>query len=250
MKFCLDPEATTSGCRIKTKEIYSSDSLGNQRLLIPAGGGTWDLWIHTHVLTISGNETDQELRALAEVLPHTYVERMAPTLIKNVTYVFTVGKFTSKFVRSRSRLLGNWLHHRFWFFSAALGESQIIARIRSLAGRIYAARAVKIVEACARKHVKPYKDLKRTVDLFSLIGSRLRALGDRLLVRMRFTARAAIQKRPAASPVRTAAILSILSIAQNNLPDLYQDFQVLYAMTCRGPAGPLGAPGGVPRAAA
>jgi hypothetical protein len=250
LKFCLDFEVECTDIRPKLRERYVSDSLGNQRLLTPAGAGLWDLWILLHVPELSGRETDRQLRQICDVVPRPYIERRAPSQIRNVTYIFVVDRFTSKFVKSRSRLLGAMLHHRFWFFSSAMGESQIIARIRSLAGRIYAARAEKIVEALARKHIQPYKDLKRTVDLFRLVGERLKSIGERAIVRFRQHVRAVAPVQPTASPARHAAILTILDIARNNLPDLYQDFQVLYSMSCRGPAGPAAAAGGEALAAA
>ena len=161
--------------------------------MVPAGAGTYDAYISCTVPSLFGTETDQQLRQIAEsCTPATYIEKRAPYLIRNHTYVFYVETARTKFIEARSRLRGNMIHDRYWFFiTSRMPENQIQARVRLLAGRLYAARAEKIVTATRRKGFEPYKDLKRTVEFFRKIGEQLIKYGERVFVRCTAADRAA-----------------------------------------------------------
>ncbi len=226
-KACLNFEAERTGCRPQARTYYESLPNGDQRLLLPAGGGMYDLFVYCTIPLVNGYEKDHELRAYADRLGKTHLEDKAPHLIGNITYVFSVVKWGSRFVRSRSRIAGPNHRIRYWFFSSKEAEKTVISHIRSLSGRLYASRAVAILEACRKKHVEPYKALPALISFFNLAGQVLEKYAGRL--RHKCRSRLSRDLRQAGRPVqeKKQAARVILDGCRVFFPALYEPVRSL-----------------------
>jgi hypothetical protein len=231
IKPSTDYLSARDGSPANARHLYESSGNLGGRLLVPCGAGLFDVFTLVHVPTISGRETEAELRRIASMVETPLEAKRAPHITRNHTYIFLVDHFTAKFVRSRSRIMGADLHYRYWFFSDAMPPDQVQARVRLLAGRIYLARAKAIrARTLERKHTL-HGDLQHLVRLWTRIGRSLVALGEKTMTRWRVHPEGEKSGGAGASKVtQKEKAAGLLQAAAQHLPRLYEDLRALVSI--------------------